>query len=97
MFGCLHLKDVCNTSRCKTSHLDANCLHPLVRWKRPYPVTQLRASVVARVQGTNQPNYVQVQPKKDDVAGARILCEYVFGTNLVKFNSLFKNFKKSKI
>lgn len=35
--------------------MDANCMHLLIRWKRPYPVSQLCASVAARVQGTKQP------------------------------------------
>jgi hypothetical protein len=33
MFGCLHLEDMCYTSRCKTSQLDTNCLHLIVRSK----------------------------------------------------------------
>lgn len=40
--------------------MDANCMHLLIRWKRPYPVSQLCASVAARVQGTKQPICVYI-------------------------------------
>jgi hypothetical protein len=52
MFDCLHI-EVCCTGRCKTSYLDTNCLHLLIRWKQLYSVSQLRASVAARVVETN--------------------------------------------
>jgi hypothetical protein len=35
-------------------------MHLLIRWKRPYPVSQLCASVAARVQGTKQPICVYI-------------------------------------
>jgi hypothetical protein len=40
MFGCLHVKDMGCTSRCKTSHLKANYLHPLYRQSARYPISQ---------------------------------------------------------
>jgi hypothetical protein len=54
LFGCLHKGDTNCMSGCKTSHFIAIWLHPLVRRKLPYQVSQGHPSLRVWIQASNQ-------------------------------------------
>jgi hypothetical protein len=59
LFGCLHKGDAGCMSRCKTNHFIVIWLHPLVRRKLPYRVSQGHPNLRIWIQASNQTIYIK--------------------------------------